>query len=107
MYKNDGTTLYHNLKPERDYVAIFGGVRTGLSLGYPSSGGRTYSDFIATWDRSGQSQDGDLNFDIQVDPASLNAPGFWTDGWQYPDGPSIVKSKLKVNQQQLHCEIIT
>jgi len=105
VHKNDGSTLYDNLKPEKDYVAIFGWVAEGLGLSYPATAGRTYDDFIAVGDHD--DGDGDLVFNLYVDWANLNAqPGFWTTNWEYPDGPSVVMSKLRANQYKLHGETI-
>jgi hypothetical protein len=98
--KNDGTTLYDNLKPEKDFAVIFGWVTEGLSLNYPPGFGRTYTDFRLAPSFGG---DGDLTFNIQVDLAS---PGLSETGWEYPDGPSVVRSKLRANQLQLHSEVI-
>ena len=95
--RNDGTTLYDNLKPERDYTTVFGWITEGFSLSYPATAGRTYDDFIAA--RENDNSDGDINFDMIVDRANLEAqPGFWTTGWEYSDGPSVVMSKLRANQ---------
>src|SRR5262249_50756810 len=115
--KNVGrSTLYEELKPEKDYVAISGWVRPTQLLGvnFPLRWSRTYSDFLCAGDSSCHEDrginwdgDGDMDFRFIVDRARLdNLPGFWTDGWEYPDGHSLVQQKLNANQNILIAETI-
>jgi len=48
-----------------------------------------------------------MDFRFIVDRDRLDhLPGFWTDGWEYPDGPHWVKEKLKANGNIMIAELI-
>jgi hypothetical protein len=117
VHKNDGSTLYDNLKPEKDYVALFGWASGGMATSFPVGWSRTYSNFLSLADgwcdfeggtlTCHEGADADLDFRFTVDRAMLdNLPGFWTDGWEYPDGPYWVQQKLNANDNVMIAEII-
>jgi hypothetical protein len=105
--KNDGSTLYDNLKPEKDNVVVFGNVSAPpLTVAYPNNAGRNYPDFIKTWNGGDGSYDGDVDFNTQIDRIKLDAqPNFWNkaDGWLYPSINGII-AKLNGSQNAIHCE---
>ncbi|HZS54522.1 MAG TPA: hypothetical protein VFA65_08980 [Bryobacteraceae bacterium] len=90
-------SLLDNLKPYKDNSVIFGTVATPYEL---QSLPATCSDFFAKND-----DDADINFDVIVDRANLNAqPGFWNDGWL--NSAAHVRGKLDAWQNAIHCETI-
>jgi hypothetical protein len=111
--KNGGSTLYEELKPEKDYVAISGWASGRMATSFPVGWSRTYSNFLRLadgWcdsDGCHEGADADLDFRFTVDRATLdNVPGFWTDGWEYADGPYWVQQKLNANHNVMIAEII-
>jgi hypothetical protein len=109
--KNDDSTLYDNLKPEKDNVVVFGSVTKPLTSAYPGNTGRTYQDFINTWNGGDGDFDGDLHFNMQIDRAKLDAqPNFWNrkDGWLYPSINAIngIQAKLNFSGNTIHPEVI-
>ena len=106
--KNDGSTLYDNLKPEKDNVVIFGRLVGPLTPAYPANAGRSYQDFIKTWGDGEGSLDGDIHFNVRLDRAKLDAqPNFWerSDGWFYWP-VNGVRAKLDHSTNQVHVEIM-
>lgn len=120
--KNQKAALDHslldNLKPCRsEAVVIFGNVladERGLSyhVNYPDNAGRAYADFICLYDNNSP-PDGDLNFDVALDRAQLDAQiGFWSEGWETEHGvtPAQIRAKLdfegRAGGNYVHAEAI-
>ncbi|MFN8475243.1 MAG: choice-of-anchor D domain-containing protein [Anaerolineae bacterium] len=103
-------SLLDNLKPAKFLTAvIFGQVladKEAPHINYRQASGRTYKDFICL-DNNDSPPDGDLNFDLQVDEASLPAD-FWSDGWETSHGVTgdNFRAKLDHGLGRLHCESI-
>ena len=107
-------SLLDNLKPAKAKpVAIFGNlIRSGsdpdvMHVNYGTHDGRSYNDFICL-DGNDSPPDGDIDFDIQVDRANLDAQIlFWSDGWETGHGitPQNFGNKLS-RQNKLHLESI-
>jgi hypothetical protein len=105
--KNSGSTLYEELKPEKDFVSVFGWVATNLGLNYPERYSRDYDTFWYVGQEIDDGIDGDLIFTFILDRNQVNnQPGFWTNGWRYSDGPGVVQNKLDHNNNRIHAEII-
>ena len=90
-------SLLDNLKPYKESAVIFGTVESPYA---PQSLPASCSQFF-----SNNADDADLNFDVAVDRANLDAqPGFWTDGWV--NNASNIQGKLNAWQNAIHCETI-
>jgi len=107
-------SLLDNLKPAKGKpVAIFGNItRSGSDLdpmhvNYGTHDGRSYNDFICL-DGNDSPPDGDIDFDIQVDRAALDAQiGFWNVGWETGHGVTAQNFRNKLDRQnKLHIESI-
>jgi len=106
VYKNTNgfrdNTLLDNLKPVKTKpVAIFGNIApngTDCDPGKPcdplivnllASRGRNYLDFMCLPDAEANDEDADIDFEIAIDRANLDAQiGFWEEGW-YPSNPQF------------------
>jgi hypothetical protein len=103
--KNDGHTLYDNLKPFKDNVVVFGTISDPLTLDLSSNAGRSYEDFIRARDSD---KDGDITFRLRVDKANLdNQPHFWEsfDDWLYWPVTGI-QAKLEHFGNIIHPEVV-
>lgn len=107
-------SLLDNLKPAKAKpVVIFGNIiRSGsdpdpMHVNYGTHDGRSYNDFICL-DGNDSPPDGDIDFDIQVDRATLDAQiQFWSDGWETSHGITPQNFRNKLDQQnKLHLESI-
>jgi hypothetical protein len=106
--KNDDSTLYDNLKPEKDNVVVFGTVTGRLTPAYPANAGRSYQDFLRTWGDGEGDFDGDLHFNMRIDRAKLDAqPNFWNrnDEWLYGSINGL-QAKLNHSGNSIHSEVI-
>jgi hypothetical protein len=111
--RNDDGSMHDHLKMYKDCIVVIGAAANGptcqAGLLWPFR--RNYPDFIDAcnrWRHCGFNEDppdGDVNFDIQVDRAALDAqPGVWTDGWLNDMGQ--FRAKLDDAANMLHCEAI-
>lgn len=106
--KNDGGSLYDNLKPQKDNTVIFGRLIGPLTPAYPGNAGRSYQDYIRTWGSGEGPLDGDIHFNVRIDRAKLDAqPNFWSqsDGWLYWP-VNGVRAKLDHSNNDIHTEVM-
>ena len=106
--KNDGGSLYDNLKPQKDSTVIFGRLSGLLTPAYPGNAGRSYQDYIRTWGSGDGPLDGDIHFNVRIDRAKLDAqPNFWdrSDGWLYWP-VNGVRAKLDRSHGEIHTEVM-
>jgi hypothetical protein len=107
-------SLLDNLKPAKGKpVAIMGRVTQAIGdpdpmhVNYWTTDGRSYNDFICL-DNNDSPPDGDIDFNIIVDRAALDAQvNFWSDGWETDHSITPDNFRNKLNRKnELHIESI-